>query len=63
MKKLWQAIRGMFGPIEFPPLEPMDLDCTHEGSSSCPIKTDPRTGVMSFDHGGETTYPLTNSSN
>lgn len=60
--KLLNTIREMFRPIPFNPImQPEDLVCTHEGSSSCPVKPyvepDPRTGVMSFDNGGETVWP------
>lgn len=73
--RFWHTIRELFRPIPFNPImQPADLVCTHEGSSSCPIKVtsmpsdewldmvlgDPRTGVMSFDNGGETVWPPTN---
>jgi hypothetical protein len=36
--KLWNTIREMFKPIPFNPImQPEDLVCTHEGSSSCPV--------------------------
>lgn len=70
MRNLWNIIREMFNPVPFNPImQPEDLVCTHEGSSSCPVNPrltafkeyreskDPRVGVMSFANGGETVWP------
>lgn len=39
MKNFLHTIRSWF--YDFPPLEPINTSCTHEGSSSCSVAFNP----------------------